>query len=58
MKKDGDLVGIIRVSKVGYAKPFKVAWEIWNLSLEFNKEKWGEKMHAICKYHELEMIYD
>lgn len=28
IKKDGDLVGIIHVSKVGYAKPFKVAWEV------------------------------
>ncbi len=28
IKKDGDIVGIICVSKVGYAKPFKVAWEV------------------------------
>ncbi len=58
IKKDGDLVGTIHISKVGDAKPFKVAWEVWNWSLKFNKEKWGEKMHATCKYHELEMIYD
>ncbi len=28
IEKDGDLVGIIHVSKVGYANPFKVAWEV------------------------------
>jgi hypothetical protein len=57
IEKDDDLAEIIWMSKVGYANPFKLAWDAWNWNLESTKGKREKEMQAMCKYHESKMIH-
>jgi hypothetical protein len=57
LEKDENLVEIVWASKVAYAKPLKVAWGIWNWTLESNKCNQTKKMDAISKYHDFGIIH-
>jgi hypothetical protein len=45
------------MSIVGYAKPFKLAWDARNWNSESTKGKRKKEMQAVCKYHESEKIH-
>ncbi len=55
--QDENLVEIVWASKVVYAKPLKVAWGIWNWTLDSNKCNQTKEMDAISKYHDFEIIH-
>jgi hypothetical protein len=57
LEKDKNLVETIQASKVAYTKPIKVAWGIWNWTLESNKCNQVKEMDAISKYHDSKIIH-
>ncbi len=57
LEKDDNLVVAIWVSRIAYAKPFKVAWGIWGWTLESNKCNRIEKKDTISKSHNLTIIH-
>jgi hypothetical protein len=57
IEKDENLVETIRANKITYAKPLKVAWGIWNWTLESNKHNRVKEMDTISKYHDFEIIH-
>jgi hypothetical protein len=56
-EKNENLVEVIQASKVVYAKLLKVAWGIWNMTLESKKCNQIKEMDAISKYHNFEIIH-
>jgi hypothetical protein len=57
IEKDDDLAKIIQMNKVGYAKPFRLVWDVRNWNSKSTKGKREKEMQVVCKYHELEMIH-
>jgi hypothetical protein len=57
IEKDDDLIEMIRVSKFGYAKPFRLAWNAYNKNSKSTKGKKEKEMQVMCKYYELKMIH-
>jgi len=57
LEKDKNLVETIRASKITYAKTLKVAWGVWNWTLESNKRNRVKEMDAISKYHDSKIIH-
>lgn len=47
-EKDDDLDETIQMSKVGYAKPFKLTWDAHNYNFKSPKSNWKKKMQAMC----------
>jgi hypothetical protein len=56
-EKHENLVEIIWLSRLAYAKPLKVAWGVQHWTLESNKNNWTKEMDAISKYHDSEIIH-
>lgn len=56
IEKDDDLVETIRMTKVSYEKPFKLAWDAYNWNFESTKAKREKEMQDVCKYHESKTI--
>jgi hypothetical protein len=57
LEEDGNLVEVIRTSRVIYAKPLKVAWGTRHWTLKSKKRNQTKKMDAISKYHDFEIIH-
>jgi hypothetical protein len=49
-EKDDNLVEPIQASRIAHAKLLKIAWGIWNWTLESNKCNQTKEMDAISKY--------
>jgi len=56
-KKDENLVGVIRASKVSYAKGPKNVWESWNWTRPSSQKERKKEIIFLVNYHELEMIH-
>jgi hypothetical protein len=57
LEKDENLVETIWGSRIGYAKPLKLAWGVQNWTLESNKRNRVKEMDAISKYHDSKIIH-
>jgi len=57
LEKDKNLVETIRISRITYAKPLKIAWGVQNWTLEFNKRNRVKEMDVISKYHDSKIIH-
>jgi hypothetical protein len=57
IEKDDDLVETIRVSKAGYAKPFKLTWDAHNWNFKSMTSNWKQEMQSMSKYLESKMIH-
>jgi len=57
LKKDENLVGVIRASKVSYAKGLKNVWESWNWMKPSSQKECKKEIILLVNYHELEMIH-
>jgi hypothetical protein len=57
LKRDENLVGLIWISKVSYAKGFKDVWDSQNYTRSSSKKGCEKKIISIVHYYELEMIH-
>jgi hypothetical protein len=57
IEKDNDLASFIQTNKVGYAKAFKLMWDVHNFATMSSKAKHVKEFDALVKFHEFEMIH-
>jgi hypothetical protein len=58
LKRDENLVSLIRPSKVFYAKGLIDAWDNQNWTRSSSKKECEKEITLLVNYYELEMIHD
>jgi hypothetical protein len=57
LKRDENLVSLIRPSKVSYVKGIRDVWNSQNWTRSSSKKEYEKEITLLVNYHELEMIH-